>query len=625
MLEVVSPFDSGLVSEDRTTALAEVTYSAPYPDLEPQTKDALHAAAEAGERAGLRVELGGDALEPELAVGGELAGLAVAALVLVLTLGSLLAAGMPLATGITGVLIGVCGITAATGIVDLGATTPILALMLGLAVGIDYALFIVSRYRHELADGRAPDQAAGVAVATAGSAVVFAGLTVVIALAGLSVVGIRLLTEMGLAAAATVIVAVLIALTLLPALLGFAGHRILPRRLRRGRTTELERPGLGRRWAGVVTRRPGAVLALTVVALGVLTAPVAALRLGFPDHGIYPEQTTQRQAYDAIAENFGPGHNGPLMVVVDAANTPDPQAAAKGVRRALSATDGVVTATPAQFNPARDTAVLTVIPDGGPDSTRTENLVETIRNDVRPVAEQAGATMAVTGGTAVLIDFNDTMGKALLLYLPVVIGLSFLLLVVVFRSLVIPLKATLGFLLSLGVTFGTLVAIFQWGWLEPLGIQPTGAVVSTLPILLIGIVFGLAMDYEVFLVSRMREEYVHGSTATQAVRHGFEHGARVVAAAAIIMISVFGGFVLGDSSDIIQIGVALAVAVAVDAFVVRMAIVPAVLTLAGDRAWRLPAALDRTLPHLDLENHQLADDPTPKTPAITPDRDPTLL
>ncbi|SDT18013.1 putative drug exporter of the RND superfamily [Jiangella sp. DSM 45060] len=599
VLQVSSPFDSGMITDDRSTALAEVTYTAPYPELTDETTRALQDAAASGAAAGLDVELGGDALEPELEVGGELVGLAVAALVLVLTLGSLLAAGMSLATGIIGVLIGISGITALTGFVDLGATTPILALMLGLAVGIDYALFIVSRYRHELATGRAPEEAAGVAVATAGSAVVFAGLTVVIALAGLSIVGIGLATEMGLAAAGTVVVAVLIALTLLPALMGFAGRRVLPRRLRHHPAREgddLERSRLGRRWAGLVTRRPRAVLAVAVAGLAVLASPVVDLRLGFPDHGTHPEETTQRQAYDAIADGFGPGFNGPLMVVVDLAGSPDPRRAADAVERALSGTEGVAASAPPQFDQTGDTAILSVIPSGGPDSAETEQLVQTIRTDVRPVAEREGAGLAVTGGTAVLIDFNEKMGDALLVYLPVVIGLSFLLLMGVFRSVLIPLKATLGFLLSVGATFGTLVAIFQWGWLEPLGLQPTGAVVSTLPILLIGIVFGLAMDYEVFLVTRMREEYLRGRPATDAVRSGFAHGARVVTAAAIIMISVFGGFILGDSSDIIQIGVALATAVAVDAFVVRMTIVPAVLSLAGDRAWWLPRRLDRLIP-----------------------------
>jgi RND superfamily putative drug exporter len=599
--DVVDPYDTGLLTDDGAVALAEISYTAPYPDLDPGTTEALHDLAETSPVPGITVEVGGDALEPELAVGGELIGLLVAAIVLLLTLGSLVAAGMPLLTGITGVLVGLCGITAATGFTDLGATTPILALMLGLAVGIDYALFVLSRFRHELATGSEPEEAAGAAVATAGSAVVFAGLTVIIALAGLSVVGIDLLTEMGLAAAATVLVAVLIALTLLPALLGFAGRRVLPRRLRASTARPDEGGGFGRTWSVLVTRRPAAVLVLVAVVLGVLAVPVTALRLGFPDHGTYPEETTQRRAYDAIAEGFGPGLNGPLLVVVDVADSPDPRTAVAAVHREIEATDGVAGLTRPQFDAAADTAVVSVVPAEGPDSAATADLVRTIRDDAGAAARSAGAAVVVTGGTAVLIDFNETMGDALLRYLPVVVGLSFLLLLVVFRSIVVPVKATLGFLLTVGVTFGTLVAVFQWGWLEPLGIQPTGAVVSTLPILLIGIVFGLAMDYEVFLVTRMREEYVRGVAAVDAVRIGLGHGARVVAAAAAIMISVFGGFVLGDSSDIIQIGMALATAVAVDAFLVRMTIVPAVLALVGDRAWWLPRWLDRVVPHLDVE------------------------
>ncbi|NED97692.1 MMPL family transporter [Phytoactinopolyspora alkaliphila] len=611
--QVESPYDTGLVSEDGTIGLAQITYAVPFIEIEEETKEALFAAAESGRSAGLTVELGGDAIESEPEVGSELLGLGVAAMVLIITFGSLVSAGMPLVTGITGVAVGIAAITAATGFIDMGSTTPILALMLGLAVGIDYALFIVSRYRHELATGREGADAAGRAIGTAGSAVVFAGLTVMIALAGLSVVGIPILTEMGLAAAVTVVIAVVVALTLLPALLGFAGRRVLGvrvpgLRVRDPEGEDQQKPTLGRRWADLVTRRPVAVLSVAVVGMAVLASPIADLRLGIPDEGTYPEDSTQRRAYDLTAQAFGPGFNGPLMVVVDAAGSDAPEAAADQVHAAVTELQGVQSAAPPEFNAAGDTAIVGVIPASGPDSQETEQLVGRLRDDIAATAEQSGAAVAVTGTTAVFIDFTEKMGDALLPYLLLVVGLSFVLLMIAFRSIVVPAKAAAGFLLTIAATFGALVAVFQWGWLEgPLGLEPTGSVISLLPIFIVGVVFGLAMDYEVFLVTRMREEYVHGADATSAIRVGFQHGSRVVAAAAVIMISVFGGFALGDASDVRQIGLALAAAIAFDAFVVRMSIVPAVLALVGDRAWWLPHWLDRLLPSLDVEGARLTD------------------
>lgn len=606
---VTDPFaDDGMLSEDGSTAVAEVTFEVPFAEIDQGSRQAILDIVEQGETSTLRIEVGGDAMEPLPEVGSELVGLAVAAAVLLVTFWSLLAAGMPLATGITGVTAGVLGITAATGFIDLGATTPILALMLGLAVGIDYALFIVSRFRDELRLGIEPGEAAGRATGTAGAAVVFAGLTVVIALAGLSLVGVGLLTEMGIAAAATVAVTVLVALTLVPALLGFAGRKVLPRRERTAgaaMTGREERHAVAGRWVGAVTRHPLVALVLAVGGIGLLALPATDLRLGLPDQGTYPEQTTQRQAYDAIAQQFGPGFNGPLLVVVDLADAEDRTSALAAVRTEVAAADGVVAISPPQRDSTGDTAILGVVPEGGPDSPGTERLVEDIRSSVRSAAVQEGAEVAVTGTTALIIDFNHKMGSALWAYLLVVVGISFLLLTALFRSIVVPLKATVGFLLSVAATFGVLVAVFQWGWLAPLGITASGAVVSMLPIFIVGVVFGLAMDYEVFLVTRMSEAHVHGATPLDAVRTGFRHGAGVVTAAALIMISVFGGFVLGEATDIIQIGVALAAAVAVDAFVVRMTIVPAVLALVGERAWWLPRWLERLLPPLGVEAERL--------------------
>ncbi|WP_053207988.1 MMPL family transporter [Jiangella muralis] len=605
---VADPFTSGLVSEDGRIALAEVTYTVDFLSMEAQTRETLEHAVETAGESGLRVEVAGTAAEPEPELGSELLGIAVAALVLVLTFGSLLAAGMPLLTGVIGVGVGVALVTAATSFVDLSTITPILATMLGLAVGIDYALSIASRYRHELATGLPGDEAAGKAIGTAGTAVVFAGLTVVIALAGLSVVGIPMLTEMGLAAALTVAIAVVIALTLLPALFGFAGRRMLARLpALRSRATDPEdddAPRLSRRWAGVVTRHPVVALTASVAGLAVLALPVLDARFGLPDEGTYPAGTSQRQAYDLTVEGFGPGFNGPLMVIVDGEGA---EAAAAEVVEGLQGLDGIAMVAPPEVDETGRTAVVTVVPAGGPSSPETERLVEAIRAELAGPGAPAGTSVLVTGLTALYIDFSERMSQALLPYLLVVVGLSFLLLMLAFRSLVVPVKATLGFLLTMAATFGAMVAAFQWGWLTGLGIDEVGMINSMLPIMVVGIVFGLAMDYEVFLVTRMREAYVHGEPAVRAVTTGFGHGARVVAAAAIIMISVFGGFVLNEAADIRQLGFALAVAIAVDAFVVRMTMVPAVLALVGDHAWWLPRWLDRLLPNVDIEGARLTD------------------
>jgi RND superfamily putative drug exporter len=506
----------------------------------------------------------------------------------------------------------------ASGFLDLSSSTSTLALMLGIAVSIDYALFIVSRYRHELAVGRTGAEAAGRAVGTAGSAVTFAGLTVLVALTALAVVNIPVLTEMGLAAAGAVAVAVLIALTLLPALVGFAGRRITGRG---GQTRDIEadgeRPTLSLRWARAITRRPVLTVVTAVAALGLIAVPALDLRLGLPGDNMAAPDTTQRQAYDLVTEGFGAGYNGPLLVVVDAAGSPDAKAAASAAADTITALPGVVSVSPPTFNPAGDTAMLQVIPASAPDSTETTDLVHAIRDADAGLRAGTGADLSVTGTTAVTIDIAAKMGDALLPYLAVIVVLAFLLLTVLFRSVLVPLKAIAGFLLSVMATFGAVVAVFQWGWLADLfGVDQTGPIVSLLPVILIGIVFGLAMDYEVFLVSRMREEHVHGAPPTRAVIVGYAHGARVVTAAAIIMISVFAGFVLAPDPLIKSIGFALAAAILLDAFVVRMTIVPAVMALLGRRAWALPRWLDRLLPNVDVEGERLRDAVPDEPPAL---------
>ncbi|MDC2959091.1 MMPL family transporter [Streptomyces gilvifuscus] len=607
---VADPYAAHAVSKDGTVAYASVRYDKSGMELEDASRTALEDTAQQARDAGLTVEIGGDALQAgaEPGAAGEVVGLAIAAVVLVITLGSLVAAGLPLLTAIIGVGIGVSGITALAKALDLGDTTSTLALMIGLAVGIDYALFIVSRYRGELAEGRSREEAVGRAAGTAGSAVVFAGLTVVIALAGLSVVGVPMLTKMGLAAAATVLVAVLIALTMIPALLGYAGRKVRPAGEKRRKTDAARSggPGLGERWASFVVRRPAAVLLLGVVGLGAVAVPATQLELGLPDDGSQPTSTTQRRAYDLLSEGFGPGFNGPLMIVVDAKGSDDPKAAANRVADDIKGLKDVTTVTPAVFNKAGDTAMITVVPGSKPSSTQTEDLVHAIRDKGADVRADTGAKALVTGTTAMNIDFSQKLNDALIPYLGLVVGLAFLLLIAVFRSILVPLKAALGFLLSVLAALGAVVAVFQWGWLGGLlGVEQTGPIMSMMPIFMVGVVFGLAMDYEVFLVTRMREAYVHGETSGQAVVTGFRHSARVVAAAAVIMIAVFGGFITSSESMIKMIGFGLAIAVFFDAFIVRMAIVPAVLALLGRRAWWLPKWLDRALPNVDVEGEGL--------------------
>ncbi|QEU86207.1 MMPL family transporter [Streptomyces viridosporus] len=614
---VTDPYEGGGVSQDGTIAYTSVSYKVSGLELEESSRDALEGAAEDARDAGLTVEIGGDALQAVPHTGAaEVIGIGVAAVVLVITFGSLLAAGMPLLTAIIGVGIGVGTITALAGTLELDSTTPILATMIGLAVGIDYALFVVSRYRAELAEGREREEAAGRAVGTAGSAVVFAGLTVVIALVGLAVVNIPLLTKMGVAAAATVAIAVVIALTLVPALLGYAGRRVRPtgeksgllggRSEKDGNERKPQRPNMGTRWASFVVRRPVAVLLLGVVGLGAAAVPAASLELGLPDDGSQPTSTTQRRAYDLMSEGFGPGFNGPLVVVVDAEGSDDPQVVFQRTSDDIKALDDVVAVAPAAPNKAGDTATITVVPESKPSSVATEDLVHGIRDAGRDITADTGADVLVTGATAMNIDVSQKLNDALVPYLILVVGLAFLLLIVVFRSILVPLKAALGFLLSVLAALGAVVAVFQWGWLSGLmNVEQTGPVMSMMPIFMVGVVFGLAMDYEVFLVTRMREAYVHGEQPSQAVVTGFRHGARVVTAAAVIMIAVFSGFIGSSESMVKMIGFGLAIAVLFDAFVVRMAIVPAVLALLGKKAWWLPKWLDRVLPNVDVEGEGL--------------------
>lgn len=603
---VADPFTMGAVSPDGRIAVARATLDIRPLDVTPAQRDRLRAFATSGTASGLQVELSGTAVQKRPSTGGigELFGVAVAAIVLLAMFGSFTAAGLPLLTAFLGVGLGAAVITTLTGFITLSNTTPILGLMLGLAVGIDYALFIMSRYRDELVRGRDAEEAAGRAVATAGSAVVFAGLTIVIALVGLLTLGVPFLSYMGLGAAGTVVIAVLVALTLLPALLGFSGRKVLGRKVVPGEGDGGRKPW-GHRWVLLVARRPLAALAASLLGLGVLAIPALSFTTALPDEGSLSVQDTNRRAYDLLSEGFGPGSNGPLVVVVEATGAKGAEVAAD-VRAALTKVAGVAGVAAPVANPAGDTFLLSVISQGSPASEQTKQLVSRLRDRIQPLESRSGATIAVSGQTALEVDVTDGLAGALPIYLLVVVGLALVLLTVVFRSVLVPVKAVLGFLLTMASTFGVVVAIFQWGWLSGLsGVTAPGPLFPILPIFMIGVIFGLAMDYEVFLVTRMREEHVHGAAPTVAVVDGFRHGARVVSAAAVIMISVFASFAFSHDPTTKSLGFAFAVGIAIDAFVVRMTVVPAVMVLLGRRAWWLPAWLDRFVPRVDVEGEGL--------------------
>ncbi|TCO50080.1 RND superfamily putative drug exporter [Kribbella antiqua] len=604
VIAAVDPFTSKAISQDGTTGLISVQFDKPADQLSKESTEAYDGLSKLSS-GDLRVVPGGDVVGGVPEVGAtEVLGVAVAAVVLVITFGSLVAAGMTLLTALLGVLAGMAGLFLVTAVTDVSSTAPILALMLGLAVGIDYSLFISSRHRSQLAEGMDPEESVARATATAGSAVLFAGATVVIALAGLSVVGVPFLTAMGFAAAATVLTAVLVALTLLPALLGFVGKRVLPRKLRK---TAVAAPteGFGFRWGRLVTRFRVPIVALGIIGLGVLSIPTKDMQLALPDGASAAAGTNKRVAYDLTAAAFGPGANGPLVVVVKSNNAATSGAVAEQILAKTQGLKDVVAAQPAGASSDGSTRLLQVIPSSGPASEETADLVKNLRAAIHPLAN-GDTSISVTGNTAVGVDVSNKLSDALPIYLLVVIGLSFLLLLLAFRSLLVPLKATLGFVLTIGATFGITVAVFQLGWgASLLGVDSPGPLVSFLPIIMMGVLFGLAMDYEVFIVSRVREEFVHGKHATEATIEGLGHGARVVTAAALIMASVFAGFIMVHDPIIKAIGFGLTIGVLIDAFVVRMTLVPAVLSLLGDRAWWFPKWLDRITPKVDIEGETL--------------------
>jgi RND superfamily putative drug exporter len=611
------------VSDDGTTAVASVQFNTPVDAVTPETRDAVQEAADAASAAGLNVEYSKEIVQDISEIFGpaEVIGLVVAAVVLIVMLGTLVAAGLPLLMAIVGVGVGV-GITfALTGLIQMSSISPVLALMLGLAVGIDYSLFIVNRHRTQLLRGMPMQESIARATGTAGNAVLFAGITVIIALAALAVPGLPFLTILGLSAAGTVAVAVLVALTLTPALLGFMGRRVISRRRWKTAHAASEAKAdehaadnsyaAGRGWGGIITRKPVLTVLAGVVALGVLALPALELRVGLPDGGSEPADSTAYRAYTLVGEKFGEGTNGPLLVVGELPSIEDEGERTElrlDVADRLTAIDDVVTAVPAGISEDGRTAIYQVIPEEGPASESTEQLVRDLRGEAGAIGDATGVTVSVTGQTAANIDVSAKLMEAMPLYLGIVVGLSLILLLLVFRSILVPLIATAGFLLSLMASFGATVAIYQWGWLgDFFGVTNPGPILSFLPIILIGVLFGLAMDYQMFLVSGMRESFVHGRPAREAVRVGFSHGARVVTAAAIIMVAVFAGFVFSHLTMVRPIGFGLAFGVLLDAFAVRMTLIPAAMHLLGRSAWWLPKWLDRILPDVDVEGARLVE------------------
>ncbi|MET9384268.1 MMPL family transporter [Streptomyces sp. NPDC002928] len=624
VVRVTDPVKSRALSPDQRIGYADVQFEDEAADVPQSSKDALSEAMAEARHAGLEVEFGGSAMQRKTEVGGpaEIVGVVVAFAVLAFALSSLVAAGLPLLTALVGVAIGVLGVQFTSRFVEMTNTATVLALMIGLAVGIDYALFIISRHREQLAD---PEQdvedSIARAVATAGGAVVFAGATVIIALAALAVTGIPFLTVMGLAAAATVLLAVLIAINLVPAVLALFGERLRPRPRRTkdrsakvsqepgARPQESERtPGSwGLVWARAVTRKPLLVLVSGVIGLLALAVPARDLRLGLPSFASQPADSTQHKSYDLLTEGFGAGFNATLTAVVDTDGIPAAErtATVTGLRETLAADPGVAAVSPPVSNSDATLTVVAVVPKTGPDAPATTDLVHRLRENAPGVAK-AGGTLYIAGLTAAGIDVSNKLSDALPLFVAVIVILALILLTIAFRSLLVPVKAALGFLLSIAASLGATVWVFQQGHLNGLlDVPSAGPVTSFLPVLLIGVLFGLAMDYEVFLVSRMREHHEHTGDAAGAVVQGVAGSGRVVSAAALIMAAVFGGFVFNDDPIIKSIGFALAFGVLVDAFVVRMTLVPAVMALLGHRAWGLPRRLDGIIPDVDIEGAKL--------------------
>ena len=617
------------VSKDGKIGYLRVQYDQRSSNLPTDSFDRLQAATQPANQAGLRVEFGGpvtDYFNRNEGGNADVIGLIFAVIILLIAFGSVVAMSLPIGTALGGLAIGLSIITLIAAVTDIGTVAPTLATMIGLGVGIDYSLFIVTRHRQNLDAGMEMNASIGLANGTAGQAVLFAGGTVVIAITGLTLAGIPYVTLLGFMSAIVVVVMMAAAVTLVPALLGLAGRHInrvhAPRLRRKARGGEHHsltgaRPSGWERWAMLMSRHRWAAVIISLAILLTLAAPLTVMRLGQTDDGTQPTSTTQRQAYDLITAGFGPGVNGPLLLAVSLPK-PGDTAPADAIEKAVGEIPGV-TATPPQISPDQSAAVVVAIPNSSPQSAHTEDLVNQLRNTVLPKAVQrTGATVYVGGQTAGFIDLGERIQDRLFLFIGAVIALSFILLMMVFRSILVPLKAAIMNLLSIGAAYGVIVAVFQWGWFKGLvGIDQTLPIVSFVPMMMFAILFGLSMDYEVFLLSRIREEYYESHDNLRSVVDGLANTARVITSAALIMISVFLSF-LGDPDPTVKMfGVGLAVAVFVDATLVRLVLVPATMELLGPANWWLPKWLDRILPKIRIEEGTPTPTPTP-TPAPVP-------
>lgn len=692
--QVASPFaDASFVSKSGTIAYAQIQMKDELGSIPDSTLSDITSAVDSARSTDLRIERGGALINnvPGEILGiGEIGGLVLALVVLIMTLGSLVAAGMPIGSALVGIGVSAAGLFSLSRVITINSTTPVLAIMLGLAVGIDYALFIINKYRHYAQMGLSFSDAAARSIGTAGNAVVFAAMTVVIALAALSVVNIPFMTTMGLVGAASIAIAAFVAITFIPALLSVVGKRLFTKKQLahiekvqlhpNKHAAEVKHSSLWYRWGEAIVKRPWTMLAGAVLIIAVVALPAKSLTLGLPTDQYAAVGSTQRNAYELLTEGFGAGFNGPLTVVVEglspvsdadrdtvrqaalaeytkkveaataaqqaafaqamaAATTPEQQLAVqsqiaaaqaagetqqaaalktidvtvdqyakyvqlKKVADSIGMLNNVAEVLPAKVTDNGTKGIIQVIPKSAPSDVATKDLITTLRNPAtqKHVTGSQGVTLAVTGSTALQEDINAKLASALPVYLAVVVGLSLILLILAFRSILVPVKATFGFLLSVAAMFGALVAVFQWGWFGVA--HAPGPIVSFIPIIAIGILFGLAMDYEFFLVSGMHEAYSHTKNARQSVVRGFGMGSKVVTAAAVIMVSVFAGFVSNHDSTIQALGFGLALGIFVDAFLVRMTIVPAVMTLLGKKAWWLPKRLERRLPHVSIEGEE---------------------
>ncbi len=596
-----------MVAADGSAARVTVAFSQPRLELQDESKDAVVEHFTGTPIDGVEVASDLDGGVPNLVGPGEIAGLLVAAIVLLVMLGTVIGVGIPIVTALTGVGIGALGALSLSGVVEMASITPILGLMLGLAVGIDYALFILNRHRKQLLHGADLHESIGLANGTSGTAVVFAGSTVIVALLALRITGIPFLALMGAVGAACVAIAVLVAITLTPALLGLVGDRIISRRARKGTATQDDAVAHVQQMS---TGRAIGTVVIAVVGLLALAIPALSMRVGLPDGSSEPRGSQARAAYTITAEKFGAGANGGLLVAADvpAGATDDARTGAQlTIASALAKVPDVAAVAPAAASKDGTLLAFQVVPTDGPNASSTERLVRALRAlPAIQLADSGAATLGVAGQAAINIDISESLNDALPLYLLVVVGLSLIILVLVFRSILVPLIATGGFVLSLFATYGAITAVFQDGFGASLiGLDSTGPILSFLPIILVGILFGLAMDYQLFLATGMREAYVHGDPARLAVARGFRAGRSVVIAAGLIMVSVFGGFIFAESAMIRSVGFGLAFGVLVDAFVVRMLLMPALMHLLGGSAWWLPRRLDRILPNVDVEGAAL--------------------